>query len=320
MLMQILGGYEMVIQPSLRQLRYLVALADTGHFGKAAQRVGIAQPSLSLQIANLEQVLKLRLYERGRGPFRLTPEGREIMERARIIAEQVQGIVDVSATLQSGVVGTIKLGTTPTIGPYLLPQVIGALHNTHPDLKLYIREAAPRDLLTELERGQHDVILTQLPASGPGFVAQRIFREPLALAVPIDHPLARRKDVSDQELADLVVLSLGPAYMLHEQISEVCRTVGADLRRDYEGTSLDALRQMVGMGMGATFLPMLYVRSEVDGRDNLIAVRSFRKNRLVRSIGLVRRVTSGKNAAIAQIEAALRSAIKVNFSDILTLE
>ncbi|MGB8622357.1 MAG: hydrogen peroxide-inducible genes activator [Paracoccaceae bacterium] len=310
----------MAVLPSLRQLRYLVALADIGHFGKAAQRVGIAQPSLSLQIANLEEVLKLRLYERGRGPFRLTPEGREITARARAVVAEVQDIVDLSATLQSGMVGTIRLGTTPTIGPYLLPHVIGELHKTHPDLKLFIREATPRDLLAELERGVHDVILTQLPASGPGFVTERLFREPIALAIATDHPLAQRKEITDADLAELVILSLGPAYILHEQISEVCRTVGADLRREYEGTSLDALRQMVGMGMGATFLPMLYVRSEVDGRDSSIEVRPFRKGRLVRSIGLVRRKSSGKNAAIGHIAAPLRSAIKANFSDILTLE
>lgn len=310
----------MAVLPSLRQLRYLVALADTGHFGKAAQRVGIAQPSLSLQIANLEDVLKLRLYERGRGPFRLTPEGREVTARARAVVAEVLDIVDFSATLQSGVAGTIRLGTTPTIGPYLLPQAIGELHKTHPKLKLYIREAAPRDLLAELERGRHDVILTQLPASGPSFVTERLFREPLSLAIAPDHPLALRKNIVDADLAELVILSLGPAYILHEQISEVCRNAGADLRRDYEGTSLDALRQMVGMGMGVTFLPMLYIRSEVLGRDGSIEVRPFRKGRLVRSIGIVRRKSSGKNASIDHIADALRFAIRANFSDTVTLE
>ncbi|WP_245754299.1 hydrogen peroxide-inducible genes activator [Loktanella salsilacus] len=314
------GGHGVAVLPSMRQLRYLVVLADTGHFGKAAQRVGIAQPSLSLQISNLEEVLKLRLLERGRGPFRLTPEGREITERARAVVAQVQDIVDLSVTLQTGDVGTIRLGTTPTIGPYLLPYAIGELHKTHPGLKLYIRDAAPRDLVSELERGRHDVILTQLPVAGPGFVTERLFRERLALAIAPDSPLANRKDIMDADLADLVVLSLGPGYVLHEQISEVCRNAGADLRRDYEGTSLDALRQMVGMGMGVTFLPMLYIRSEVSGRDGSIEVRPFRKGKLVRSIGLVRRKSSGKNAAIDHIAEALRSAIRANFSDTVTLE
>lgn len=310
----------MAVSPSLRQLRYLVALADTGHFGRAARRVGIAQPSLSVQMSNLEETLNLRLYERGRGPFRLTPAGREITDRAREIAAQVQGIVDLSASLRSGMTGTIRLGTTPTLGPYLLPHVVGELHKANPDLRLYIREAAPRDLLAELERGNHDVILTQLPAPGPGFIVDRLFREPLALAVAADHPLAARADIVDDDLAGLVILSLGQAYVLHDQISALCRDLGAELQRDYEGTSLDALRQMVGMGMGATFLPTLYVRSEVGPRETAIAVRPFRKGRFNRSVGLVWRGSSGKNAGIEKIGAVLRSVLREQFSGIVTLE
>lgn len=310
----------MASSPSLRQLRYLVALADTGHFGRAARQVGIAQPSLSVQISNLEEILNLRLHERGRGPFRLTPAGREVTERAREIVAQAQGIVDLSASLQSGATGTIRLGTTPTIGPYLLPRVAASLHRAHPGLRLYVREAPPRELSSELERGGHDLILTQLPVSGHGLVVDRLFREPLALAVAADHPLAARDAIADGDLEGLVLLTLGPAYVLHDQISGLCREVGADLQRDYEGTSLDALRQMVVMGMGATFLPQLYVRSEVDGRDAAIAVRPFRRGRFARSVGLVWRRSSGKSAGIETIRATLRSVIRADFSDSVTLD
>ncbi|MCE0505403.1 LysR substrate-binding domain-containing protein [Roseivivax sp. GX 12232] len=306
--------------PSLRQLRYLLALSETGHFGRAAERMGIAQPSLSVQIANLEEALQLKLYERGRGPFRLTPEGREITLRAREVVAEMQGILDLSDSLRSGQSGTLRLGTTPTLGPYLLPHVVGALHEAYPELKLYIREAAPRDLEVELDHGRHDVILTQLPVSGESFVTERLFREPLALALPADHPLAAKEELGEADLSGLVILGLGPAYVLHGQISALCRELGAELRADYEGTSLDALRQMVAMGMGASFLPMLYVRSEVEGRDSSIAVRRFRRGRLDRSVGLVRRRTSGKTAGIAHISDALRQATKARFADILTLE
>ncbi|MHA7875735.1 LysR substrate-binding domain-containing protein [Roseivivax sp.] len=306
--------------PSLRQLRYLLALSETGHFGRAAERMGIAQPSLSVQIANLEEALQLKLYERGRGPFRLTPEGREITLRAREVVAEMQGILDLSDSLRSGQSGTLRLGTTPTLGPYLLPHVVGALHEAYPELKLYIREAAPRDLEVELDHGRHDVILTQLPVSGESFVTERLFREPLALALPADHPLAAKEELGEADLSGLVILGLGPAYVLHGQISALCRELGAELRADYEGTSLDALRQMVAMGMGASFLPMLYVRSEVEGRDSSIAVRRFRRGRLDRSVGLVRRRASGKTAGIAHISDALRQATSARFADILTLE
>ncbi|WP_424927995.1 LysR substrate-binding domain-containing protein [Amaricoccus tamworthensis] len=306
--------------PSLKQLRYFVALADTGHFGRAARQLGIAQPSLSVQISNLEELLNLRLYERGRGPFRLTPAGREVRERAGEIVAQVQDLVDVSVSLQAGASGTIRLGTTPTIGPYLLPQVVGALHQAHPELKLYVRETTPRDLLAELELGEHDVILTQLPVSGHDLVVDRLYREPLALAVPVDHPLAGKQGIVDADIEGLVMLSLGPAYVLHDQISALCGEVGAGLQRDYEGTSLDALRQMVGMAMGATFLPLLYVASEVEGRDTTIAVRPFRQGRFTRSVGLVRRRSSGKNAGINHLRTILRSVVRTEFAGKVTPE
>ncbi len=306
--------------PSLKQLQYLVALADNGHFGKAAQSVGIAQPSLSVQIANLEDILQMPLYERGRGPFRLTSSGREIVDRARETIAHVQGIVDLSKSLQSGVGGTIRLGTSPTLGPYLLPHVVGDLHRDHPGLSLYIREAAPRDLLAELQHGTHDVILTQLPVAGAEFVVERLFREPLSLAVASDHPLASRDTITDADISGLVMLSLGPAYALHEQISGLCHDLGADLQRNYEGTSLDALRQMVVMGMGATFLPRLYVRSEIGGTDTTIAVRPFRKGKFVRSVGLVWRRSTGKSRAIEHLSNALRSVARTEFSDVVTVE
>jgi len=132
--------------PSLRQLRYIVAPSEARHFRKAAEAMGISQPSLSLQISNLEELLGTRLVERGRGPVTLTPEGREVVARASRIMDEVRGIIDLTASLQTGLAGTIRLGTTPTIGPYLMPFVVERLHANYPDLRLYIREVVPRDL------------------------------------------------------------------------------------------------------------------------------------------------------------------------------
>ncbi|MFL4471292.1 hydrogen peroxide-inducible genes activator [Tateyamaria armeniaca] len=273
--------------PSLRQLRYLIALSETRHFRKAAEKVGISQPSLSLQIGNLEELLGLRLFERGRGPVTLTPEGREVLSRAQRAVDEVRAIVDLSGTLKTGLAGTIRLGTTPTIGPYLLPYVVEQLHATYPDLRLYIRESAPRDLRDELLGGNLDLMLTQLPEAGANLTSRRLFREPLLLAVPSDHALAGQAALSESDLAGLNVLSLGPAYTLHSQITAICHQHGALLSRDYEGTSLDALRQMVGMGMGVAFLPRLYARSEIEGRRSNVTMVPFKGNKIMRSIGLV---------------------------------
>ena len=273
--------------PSLRQLRYLVALSETRHFRKAAEAIGISQPSLSLQIGNLEELLGIQLVERGRGPVTLTPEGREVVTRAARVVDEVHAIVDLTTALKSGMAGTIKLGTTPTIGPYLMPFVVAQLHARYPDLRLYIREVAPRDLRGELLAGSLDVILTQLPEGGADLTTRRLFREPLLLAMADDHPLAAKAELTETDLTDLNVLSIGPDYALHAQIAAICHQYGAVIARDYEGTSLDAIRQMVGMGMGVAFLPRLYARSEIDSRSSNVVVRPFRRSTVMRSIGVV---------------------------------
>ncbi|MEM7722624.1 MAG: hydrogen peroxide-inducible genes activator [Pseudomonadota bacterium] len=291
---------------TLRQLRYLIALEETQHFREAAESCGISQPSLSVQIKTLEEALGLTLVERGRGPVRLTLAGREVSRRAREILDATQGILDLSVTLQSGLGGTIRLGTSATLGPYLMPHVVGDLHRFHPDLRLYIREAAPRDLLRELNDGVHDLILTQLPVSGATLSIARLFREPLSLAMPADHPLTTKETLDGPDLTDQTLLSLSPAYTLHDQISALCVETGATLSRDYEGTSLDALRQMVAMNMGLTFLPALYVESEIAGRAQDVVVKPFRGRRFSRSVGLVWRTASGAGPAYERLASAVR--------------
>lgn len=291
---------------TLRQLRYLTALEETRHFREAAESCGISQPSLSVQIKTLEDALGLTLVERGRGPVQLTLAGREVALRARDILDAAQGILDLSVTLKSSLGGTVRLGTSATLGPYLMPHVVGELRSRHPDLRLYIREAAPRALLRELIEGSHDLILTQLPVSGSTLSITRLFREPLYLALPTDHPLAAKDMIEDRDIADQTILSLSPIYALHDQVSAVCIDTGATLSREYEGTSLDALRQMVAMGMGLTFLPAMYVQSEITGRAKDVTVRPFRGRRFNRSIGLVWRASSGAGSAYERLASVIR--------------
>ncbi len=310
----------MPAQPSLKQLHYLIALSETGHFGEAARRAGISQPSLSVQIRNLEDLLGVHLFERGRGPVTITPAGREVLARARRVAEEVQGILDIADSLQTGGVGTIRLGTTPTIGPYLLPYVVAELHRKSPDLSLYIREGTPRHLIPALERGDHDLILTQLPVNRQGLGVTRLYREPLSLAVAADHPLASKPMLKGTDLSGLSILTLGPDYVLHDQIAGLCHDYGATLMRDYEGTSLDALRQMVAMGMGATFLPTLYVKSEIERGDDTLVTLPFRGRAFNRSIGLVWRESSRATAARTLMADAIYQGARESFADLLVFE
>lgn len=306
--------------PTIKQLRYFAALAETGHYRKAAERAGVSQPSLSLQIANLEHVLGLSLVERGRAGAVLTPEGREVLARARRILNETQAMADISEQMQSGLTGTIRLGASPTLGPYLLPNVVRRLHEQYPSLRLIIRDGAPRDLTDDLLSGTHDLILTQLPLQSSDLSVTRLFREPLRLAVAPDHPLATKGEARDSDLSGESLLALSSRFTLHAQMADLAKDVGANLRQDYEGTSLDTLRQMVAMNMGVTFLPALYMQSEVASRGGDVTAIAFRKGRLTRSIGIAWRKSSGHHAGFTTFADLVRSVAKEKFGHILQIE
>ena len=306
--------------PSMRQLRYFVTLAETRHFRRAAEGLGITQPSLSLQISNLEALLGNQLIERGRGPVTLTPVGREVLTLARRTLDDAQEILDLTAAMRGGLSGTIRLGASPSLGPYLLPRLVGQLHKTFPDLRLYIRERVPRQLREELLDGTHDMILSQLPMQGADFHVRRLFSEPLLLVVAPDHPLAARSSAGVADIAGLQVLSLGPDFVLHDQIQVICAEYGAEIVRDYEGTSLDALRQMVAMGMGVTFLPQLYVSSEIDPREQAVVAIPLSRPGFSRSVGLVWRRGSGARLIYDRIASAIVEISRKRFGKLLRFD
>ncbi len=306
--------------PTLKQLQYFAALAETGHYRKAAERVGISQPSLSLQIGNLEEVLRLQLVERGRAGAILTPGGREVLARAKSILGEVTALVETSEILTEGLAGTYRLGASATLGPYLLPMVVRVLHEAHPSLRLFIRDGAPRDLLDDLLAGRLDLILTQLPVQSGDVEVTRLFREPLRLAVARDHRLAGSGGVTDKDLAGESILALSSRFTLHDQIAELAREVGASLRGDYEGTSLDAIRQMVAMDMGVSFLPALYAKSEIAEPDGDVALVPFRKGRFSRSIGIVWRRTAGRQAGFAAFAEIIRAVTRDRLGGLVVMD
>ena len=254
---------------SLKQLQYFAAIAEYGSFRQAAFRLNITQPTLSNQVGVMEKALKIKLFERTRKGINTTPQGRELLSSARRVLEEAQGFNTQAAMLSGGGIGTYRLGVTPTLGPYLLPHILGTIHNTHTDLKLYVRENAPSDLETGLINGQHDLILTTLPVMSNELIVSPLFREPLKLALPQDHRLAGKAQIKRSDLLGELVLTIGEHHLFHRQITELCEQVGAQTRRDYEGTSLDTLRQMVVMGMGIAFLPALYAKSEIRDKEEL---------------------------------------------------
>lgn len=252
---------------SLRQFAYLVALADYANFRRAADAVHVAQPTLSQQLRALEARLGVTLVERNQSPVQLTPIGREVVARARKVLLDVQDIEDITQRAKTGIGGTIRFGVTPTLGPYLMPAIVASLHRTYPDMRLYVRDGIPDEQVRELGRGELDMILSPLPVSGSALHIEPLFREPLHIVSPPNHPVSKMALAQKRDLAGEGFLSLDQRHHAYRQVREACDEFGAVVLDGYQGTSLDALRQMCGSGLGLAIIPELYLRSEVGGED-----------------------------------------------------
>ena len=301
---------------SLRQLRYFAAVAEYGSFRQAAFKLNITQPTLSNQISVLEELLGLQLFERSRSGTSTTVEGRELLISARRVIEEAQGFSTQAGSLSGGGVGTYRLGVTPTLGPYLLPHILSPIHSRYKDLKLYVREEAPSDLESGLINSQFDFILSTLPIMSKELVVMPLFREPLKLAITKDHKLASKVRIDRMDLLGEQVLTISEHHLFHRQISELCEKVGASVRRDYEGTSLDTLRQMVVMGMGMAFLPALYVRSEIR-QESELRIADVEGVNVVRNHALVWRNTSPARNFYRQLALEIREIIREKLSDVV---
>lgn len=258
--------------PTLRQLECFEALAKARSFREAAERLSISQPALSAQIRALEDRLNLSLIERRSTGAALTPVGREMLHHIEKTLTAARSLGDFARGARRSLSGRLRLGVSPTVGPYLLPLVVARLHRQHPALRLVIRESPPLSLVRELAEGDHDAVIAQAPVDEAAFSVRDLFRERLLLLVAADHPLAGGESAPVEALGGLEVLTLDRRYQLHEQAASLCETFGARLSTDYEGGSLDALRLMVGMGAGVTFAPELYARSEVRPDGDVVAL------------------------------------------------
>lgn len=272
--------------PSLQQLRYLVAVADQLHFRRAAEICNVTQPTLSAQIKELEMRLGTSLVERSRSKVVMTPTGKEIAERGRRILREVAEIHTIAKSRHSVLSSVIRIGVVQTVGSYFLPLVIPDLHRQYPKLGLYVREGLPDVLLRSLEDGALDLLFFPLPVNRVELDSQSLFREPIQVVMPADHRLAQESEIDPVMLRGETILSLEPGHRLYELVRQISDDYGVELSHDYEGTSLDTLRQMVATGMGLSLMPALYVKSEVAHQDIVVA-RPFRGTAPSRTIGMV---------------------------------
>lgn len=295
-------------RPTFRQLEYFVCLADTLNYRHAAAKLGVSQPTLTSQIRALEESLGLGLLERSRTGTLLSPQGRELLESARGVVGALHELCTSADVLTHGPATTFRLGVPPTVGPYLLPYVLPQLHKQYEQLKLYVREAAPRQLEEGLLHGEYDLVLSPLPLSSTELSLESLFLEPLKFVVPSDHALAGRDYVAPEELANERVLTLEEHHHFHRQVQDVCSKLGANVQRDFEGTSLDTLRQMVVMGVGVAFLPGLYVHSELHNPEAL-HVCELSDKPIEREHALVWRNTSANRVFFRELAKRLRDIV-----------
>jgi len=242
---------------NLRDLRYLIAVADKRHFGRAAELCNVSQPTLSAQLKKLETYLDVRIFERTNRAVTVTPVGEEMLHHARLAVEQADAMLALAQARHAPLTGGLRLGIIPTLGPYLLPWIMGPLADRFPKLALTLDEDLTDNLIDKLSRWQIDAALVALPAGNQRFDNVAIFREPFWLICPTNHRLAEGGAVDQDDLAGIELLLLSEGHCLRDQALSVCNRTPQPGADDLRAASLETLRQLVAAGYGCTLLPAL---------------------------------------------------------------
>jgi LysR family transcriptional regulator, hydrogen peroxide-inducible genes activator len=294
---------------TLTELRYIVALAQEQHFGRAAERCHVSQPTLSIAVKKLEEELGV-LFERGKQKILPTPLGAKIVAMAAKVLEQAAAIKDVADADKDQLEGPIALGTLPTIGPYLLPQFIPLLQETSSKLSLYVEEGGVADLAGKLRAGDLDAILVTAPFAEADVVVQPLFDEPFLLLLPPDHRLANKIKIEAADIEPGELLLLGEGDSLREQILEAFPhldpTAESGVRTFTQGATLETLRHMVASRLGVTILPQTAAEAPLYA-PNLLTTRAFANPVPKRSLVLAWRVSFPRHKAIDLLRKAIQA-------------
>lgn len=291
---------------TLRDLQYLVALAETRHFGRAAERCHVSQPTLSAQLRKLEDYLGVALIERRPRKVALTPAGETVIKRARRMLQDAEDIRTHTRASQDPLAGQLRIGLIPTLGPYLLPRVAPRLSRALPKLQLMLHEYQTAPLIERVLAGELDLALLALPADTKGLLTRSLFAEAFLVAMPDKHPLATRRRLKPADLEGEKVLLLEDGHCLRDQALEVCEQAGTE-EQDFRATSLETLRQMVAAGLGITLLPRLAIEGPF-GAARGLAMRPFAPPSPSRLIGAAWRRSTTRQAAIDAVCDLIRKA------------
>ncbi len=294
---------------TLTELRYLVAVAQQRHFGRAAESCFVSQPTLSVAIKKLEEELGVVLFERRKQDVTVTPTGQKIVEQAQRVLEEAAAIKQLANNGRDQLNGPLRLGAIYTIGPYLFPQLIPSLHERAPHMPLVIEENYTARLSERLRQGELDAVLIALPFAGPALITVPLYDEPFVVVIPSSHPWTARADIAAAELADENLLMLGNGHCFRNQVLEACpdcaqRLSDQTLHQTVEGTSLETLRHMVASGMGITVLPATAAGADRYAQ-RLLTIRRFIAPEPSRRVALVWRKSFPRPAAIEALQHAI---------------
>lgn len=277
--------------PTLKQLRHLLAIADHGHFGRAATACHVTQSSLSASLRELEAILQATLVERSTRHVRLTALGQEIAAQARKIVDATQALAAQAKAQAEPMTGSLRLGIIPTIGPYLLPKLMPRLRRAYPRLQLYLQEDLTDRLLQDLESGKLDVLVLALPYTMPGTASLVVGDDPFHLCCPPHHPLATLPKLTIGQLKQENLLLLADGHCLRQHALEACRLREVNPSTSFAATSLYTLVQMAANGLGATLVPDMAVKAGLT-KNLPVTVRAFEGKVPQRQIGVVWRKTA----------------------------
>jgi LysR family hydrogen peroxide-inducible transcriptional activator len=286
---------------NIRDLKYLVALADEGHFGRAAELCFVSQPALSMQIMKLEESLGIKLLERTNKSVLLTDQGALIVNRARHILHQVEEVREIARSAKDPFSGELRIGIFPTLAPYLLPLIIPKLSKRYPNLSFYLIEEQTSVLIEKLKQGKLHAALLAHPVIEKSFSHALLFEEEFLLATPIAHALAKIKKVKQQDLQHQYLLLLEEGHCMRDQALAVCHEMRGKEAPNFRATSLETLRNMVAAGVGITLMPKLACNENED-----IAYVPFALPKPVRSIALFWRTALSKEIVLKEIVIEIR--------------
>ncbi|MBS0358622.1 MAG: LysR family transcriptional regulator [Proteobacteria bacterium] len=291
---------------NIRDLKYLIALVEHKHFGKAADACHTSQPTLSMQIKKLEDFLGVKVVERDNRNVLVTPEGHLLAEKARTIVNNIDELRLLAKTISDPYGGEMKIGIIPTLGPYLLPLIMPKLAEAYPNLKIYLLEQKTHEILEQLRFGKLDAIILALPISDEDSTAMPLFTEEFILAVPKTHPLAKKSSVEQQQLKKEKILLLDEGHCLRAQALAICNQVNATDIQNFQATSLETLRHMVAAGTGVTFLPQLACYKNPN-----IHYISFADPKPHREIAMLWRNTFGRTKLLKEICDIIQKEAKI---------